>query len=348
MAQEYSQYSQTRKEPLTMDYSYLLRMLSKSALVVLLSTMIVAVAASVAADLFLRDSYTASIQLSVVSRDTSTSKQTNVTVTTAVTRCLNVLNSNTLIEQIKKDEGISSVSGTILSERVESTNLITMSTTGSSAEEAFWLLKAALEAYPQLSDYFESGYLVQSYTSLSADNIIRTTPDVRRYTLMAALLSLAAGIGIVVMLVLMTDKIHSRSQAEKMLDVRLLGLLPFVRKKKAQKSLLITDTRTDPVYIEGIDKLTTRIQERMDAGKYKTLLVTSMRENEGKSTIAANIALNLVQRGKKVLLLDCDMRRPAVHKIFDYEMEPNCSLSDYLMNECDKSQVLKKFPEPTV
>ncbi|MCD8105502.1 MAG: polysaccharide biosynthesis tyrosine autokinase [Lachnospiraceae bacterium] len=342
MAQE---YSQMRKEPLTLDYAYLFRMLSKSALVILLSTVIVAVAASVGADLFLSDSYTASIQLSVVARDTSTSRQSDSYVTIAVTRCLNVLNSNTLKEQIKKDEGITSISGTISSTQVESTNLITMSTTGRSAEEAFWLLKAALEAYPKLSDYFESGYLVQSYTSLSADNIIRTSPDVKRYTAMAALLSLAAGIGLVVMLVLLTDKIHSRSQAEKMLDIRLLGQLPFIRKKKAQKSLLITDTRTEPVYIEDMDKLTTRIQEHMDSGKYKTLLVTSMRENEGKSTIAANIALNLVQRGKKVLLLDCDMRRPAIYKIFDYEMEPDSSLSDYLSNGCEYSRILKRIPQ---
>ena len=48
-------------------------------------------------------------------------------------------------------------------------------------------------------------------------------------------------------------------------------------------------------------------------------MVTSIRENEGKSTITVNLALNLSRRGKKVMLIDCDMRRPAVAKIFDVE-----------------------------
>jgi capsular exopolysaccharide synthesis family protein len=51
----------------------------------------------------------------------------------------------------------------------------------------------------------------------------------------------------------------------------------------------------------------------------KLLLVSSVEENEGKSTVASNIALAMAQSGKKVILLDMDMRRPAIYKIFDIE-----------------------------
>ena len=47
------------------------------------------------------------------------------------------------------------------------------------------------------------------------------------------------------------------------------------------------------------------------------LLVTSVAENEGKSTLAANLALALAEEQNRVLLLDCDFRQPALHKIFE-------------------------------
>ena len=50
----------------------------------------------------------------------------------------------------------------------------------------------------------------------------------------------------------------------------------------------------------------------MSAEGYKTLMVGSIKENDGKSTVTANIALNLARRGKKVVLVDCDMRHPSL------------------------------------
>ncbi|MFQ7768826.1 MAG: hypothetical protein ACLRIL_11490 [Fusicatenibacter saccharivorans] len=49
----------------------------------------------------------------------------------------------------------------------------------------------------------------------------------------------------------------------------------------------------------------------------KVLLVTSVAENEGKSTLAANLALALSEEQNRVLLLDCDFRQPALYKIFE-------------------------------
>ena len=62
-----------------------------------------------------------------------------------------------------------------------------------------------------------------------------------------------------------------------------------------------------------------------------TLLITSAEVGEGKSVIAANLALSLAQSGKKVIVVDCDLRRPSIHKIFK------------LPNDIGLSSVLKKY-----
>lgn len=84
---------------------------------------------------------------------------------------------------------------------------------------------------------------------------------------------------------------------------------PFVKKKQEQKSILITDPRTSSQYAEAVDKIVTKLRRKMHENHYKVLMVSSLKENDGKSTAAANLVLNLVQRGKKVVLVDCDMRR---------------------------------------
>ena len=71
----------------------------------------------------------------------------------------------------------------------------------------------------------------------------------------------------------------------------------------------------------------------------RTILVTSALPGEGKSFVASNLALTIAQNiDKHVLLIDCDMRRPTVHKIFGYENLPG--LSNYLMGDATLPELL--------
>ena len=88
-------------------------------------------------------------------------------------------NSDMLAEQICKDSQIERLPGTISASQVADTNMITLNATASSAEEALRLLKSALESYPTLTGYFESGYMFRNLTALSADNIQKQTAGYR-------------------------------------------------------------------------------------------------------------------------------------------------------------------------
>lgn len=68
------------------------------------------------------------------------------------------------------------------------------------------------------------------------------------------------------------------------------------------------------VVAEAFRTLRTNIQFSSLDNELKTMVVTSTQPNEGKSTVLANLAVTMAQSGKKVVLLDCDLRKPTIHK----------------------------------
>jgi capsular exopolysaccharide synthesis family protein len=69
----------------------------------------------------------------------------------------------------------------------------------------------------------------------------------------------------------------------------------------------------------------------------RTLVVTSAAPDEGKSTTVANLAVTMAQGGKKTILVDCDLRRPTLHEIFNLPVEPG--LTNLLLEEGDQQIV---------
>lgn len=325
------------------DVSFICRYLWKNIFVILMCACIGGILAYVGMDHFSGSTYIATMDMAMISRDNSAAGN----VDSAIARNLNVLNSEMLREQMKKQEEVSSLPGTVSASQVPNTNLITMSASAGSAENALRLLKSALTSYPTLTAYFESGYMLRNLTGLSVQNIQKQESKTILNALLAALLIMAAGVGLTVFYCISTDRIHNRKQASELLDMRMLGSLHFMKKRKNQKAILISDPGTDGVYVEEIDKLTTQVQSYMDQKGFRTLMVNSICENEGKSTVAVNLALNLARRGKKVMLIDADMRRPALAKIFDYTVDKNKSLSDLLQAKSSLQEVRyidKKIP----
>lgn len=330
-----------RRDYIAIDFSYIFRSLWKNAFIIIMCACMTGVAAYVFLDNYQSATYTASVNLSVVARDNSSGKLAEYNVGSAVNRCLNVLNSDILREQIAKSDLEGKLTGSFSAARVASSNIITLNATSSSAESAFRLLKAVLDEYPSLSSYFESGYMLKNLDTVSAGNIVANYPRNLYYAVLVVLLVLFAGIGMTGVMCLFTDRIHSREQAEAILDLDILGVQHYIEKKRKQKAILVSDDKTDISYIEEINKLVTVIREKMDAHNQKILLISSVKENEGKSTMAANIALSLAGRNKKVLLVDADMRRPAVYKIFEQDMDENGQFSQFLNGTMELKNVLK-------
>ncbi|MBD7913299.1 CpsD/CapB family tyrosine-protein kinase [Clostridium cibarium] len=97
---------------------------------------------------------------------------------------------------------------------------------------------------------------------------------------------------------------------------------------------------TDASVVEAFKTLRTNILYSSLDRKIKTILVTSSEPAEGKSTIACNLALSFAKDGKKTLLIDCDLRKPSIHKIF--KVSNLTGLTNVLIGE-EKLEIAIKY-----
>lgn len=105
-----------------------------------------------------------------------------------------------------------------------------------------------------------------------------------------------------------------------------------------KQQLIITEFANSSV-AESFRILRTNIQHFKTDGSLNALLFTSTEPKEGKSTVLANLAVTYAMAEKRVLVIDCDLRRPIQHRIFD---KPNQGLTNYLLGNADLKGLIQK------
>lgn len=103
------------------------------------------------------------------------------------------------------------------------------------------------------------------------------------------------------------------------------------------RKLIVHEDAKSPI-AEAYRTLRTNIQFSKTDGELKTIMFTSSGPGEGKSTTIANTAVALAQSGKKVILMDCDLRKPVQHKIFG---KKNRGLTNILVEELPANEFIQ-------
>ncbi|MHC4914864.1 MAG: polysaccharide biosynthesis tyrosine autokinase [Planctomycetota bacterium] len=146
--------------------------------------------------------------------------------------------------------------------------------------------------------------------------------------------NLAVGLGLAMVLVLVVafisenleERIRDQRDLVQHLDLPFLGPIPFWREGEGK---LIDLDRPRSVTASVHEVLRNNISYALPPGAPKVLLVASSVQGEGKSTIAANLAISYCLDGNNVLLVDTDLRRPRAHRLFE-SLCPQASNSEGL------------------
>ncbi len=164
-------------------------------------------------------------------------------------------------------------------------------------------------------------------------------PNLRNNLILAIFFGLALGVALAVLFEFIDDTLKTPEDVEKLLRLAVLGVIP--RLKDTTPNEAIKDPRS--AFAEAYRSVRTALQFSTDAGVPRTLLITSATPAEGKSTSALALARNFAQLGKRVLLIDADLRNPSLHRTLD--LENTSGLSNVLSGAANPQEVIHNLPE---
>ena len=282
----------------------------------------------------------------VTTRGSSTTVYNNLSSTSNVASLFTeLMNSSIMRKTVMEYMGVSSLDATISASVIPNTNLLTMTVSSSNPRTAFLTAQALIDTHETLTYTIVDGILMEvlQYPTvpLRPVNSAGAMSAMKKVAfLTAAVTALALGI-----FSFMRNAVRSGSEAQKKLDCDYLGHLPHEKKnktiasmiKRKKTSILIDNPLTGFQYVEAIRKLRRRVEQHM--GNRQVLMVTSLLENEGKSTVAVNLALSLAQKHSRVLLIDCDLRKPACHNILDHKQFV-CGIKEVLQGKANLSDAV--------
>lgn len=250
-----------------------------------------------------------------------------------------VLLSSSMMNVIKQDLGLDHVPASVNISVVNLTNFLVVSATSSNPQSAYDVIKSIEENYGQVTKLLSDANIIvidQAKVPTSPNYYPNYVKDAFTGMIIGVILSIA----LVGTYALTRRTIFREEHIKSKLHLKRLGSIPEISIKKRSyafsEQLLVSNKRIPTSFKESFRTVILNILRKKDS---KVFMVTSTLPNEGKSTVSSNIALILAQEGKKVVLVDFDLRNPSLYKIFKLN-HPKEQLCNYFDKKCKLHDII--------
>ncbi len=179
----------------------------------------------------------------------------------------------------------------------------------------------------------------------SADGPLHVGPSLAQLLLCGALLGLLVGLSIVVAVETLDTRVRTATDAAELLELPVTGIIPRIPTNGGppSPSALISHNSPMSPFAESYHFLATEVLlDARSEEAARSIMVATAKPNQGGTSTLCNLAITLAQAGKRVVLIDADLRRPSLHKLF--RVPNDLGLADVLRDEAAVVACMKTTP----
>jgi len=256
-----------------------------------------------------------------------------------------------VVEKLDLDVTPDALSAQVQASAPANQSLVTLTVTGGDAQQTAAIANEVGKSLKRVVEEDLEASTVKGDPSLVSLNTVQpagipsvpVSPRVPLNIALGALLGLAFGIGIAVLRTVLDTRIHSLHDIEQATEVPVMGGITYDATADKRPLIVHSDPRSPRA--ESFRTLRTNLQflavSDMEEKRGRTFVISSAGPGEGKSTTSANLAVALAETGSRVLLIDGDLRLPAIAKYMG--IEGGVGLTDILIGKVEISDVLQRW-----
>ena len=214
-------------------------------------------------------------------------------------------------------------------ELIADSTLINITVKSEDKELAYVVATAIQSVYPEIAKKaFPTAYI--SVADSATQSELAEDSTTLLYTAAGLIMGLALAVIVILITAKIQNKLLSTEDIKNRFNIDIIATVSDIKnKKKGDRSrLLITDRNVGLPFIETFKLIRTKFENAKLKKGYSVFAITSSTESEGKTTCSTNIALSLAKSGKSVLLMDADLRKPAVCKTLGISLEGEKGIYD--------------------
>lgn len=335
-------------DELEIDIFDIIRDILKDWWLLFLMGVVAAMGAYIVTNVAYKPAYTASTTFVVTSKGENNTYANLSAANTVASSLTKIFDSSVIEKKVSLDIGTDKVPGTIMAEVIPETNLFVLRVSAPSPNMAFRIITSVMKNYTSVTSHVFGNAILDVLEAPTIPMFPNNYLNTREVMKMAFWIGMSAMVAVLAVLSIMRDNVKNERSVTRKLDTKLFGVIYHEKKyktlrsrlRRTKKNIIITSPTVSFGFVENYKKMRAKFEYKASKNSYQVLLVTSVLDNEGKSTVAANLALALAKKSKNVLLIDGDLGNPSIYKILQETVESNQEIGENIIKKGDLKEAL--------